>query len=162
MANSINLTNQKFYTIAQVEQYFGSKAVGFGLASDWTSIDVPHVLVTMVKCGIEEIWAVVLESPIGNDVPSNVASTVQRAIYNISAKNTSLDQTKYLDVKFCGEGRYESDWFRNHGSSFGQYMYTIETFLKHAYKNGIDGAAWLIDNGYQNPQTISAIAKEWP
>jgi len=161
MANSITI-NQKFYTTAQVEAHFGAKVVSCGLASDWMSIDVPHVVVTMDRgCYGEEQWIFVFESPVEvAEVPASIADRADWAITSIKKANQSLTHTRSLDVTFCGEGRYESDWFRN-GHMAGMSIDYIGKFLSLAYKNGVDGCAWLVNRGYEAPLQMSDAARGW-
>jgi hypothetical protein len=161
MAKSIP-TNQTFSDLAEVEAFFGAKWMECGLASEWTSIDVPHVLVAMDRgrYGMEQ-WFFVFEPPIeGAGVPSFMADRVDCAITAIREANKSLAESRSLDIKFRGEGRYESDWFRNGIFPEGAIA-SVTKFLALAYRNGVDGCAWLIDRGYEAPLGMSDAAREW-
>jgi hypothetical protein len=163
MANSINL-NQKFSTMSQVQTYFGDNAriVSYGLASDFTLIEVDHYTFTRSSIYGDEAYIVVIEladTVETSFIPSNVADTVQRAVNNIKSFNVGVVQGRELDKRFSGCGRYESDTFRNTSCAVAQH--TIGEFVKHAYKNGIDAIGYLNAWGFESAAVLSESAKGW-
>lgn len=161
MANSINL-NQTFSNMSQVQAYFGenAKIVSYGLASDWTTIDVDHYTFTRSSVYGEETYIVVVEF-VGDakDAPASIVEKVERAIEGIKTFNLKIETGRALDKQFSGEGRYECDTFRN--VSCGGAEHTILEFVKHSYRNGVDAIACLSGLGFESPAVMSEAAMGW-
>ena len=160
MANSITLT-KTFYSTKEAQAFINLPIKTFILASDWLSVEVDHVLVTIDRNGSVEVWLAVLGEGLGLDaVPSSVVLSVSQAINNIVKNNDRVQELRSFDFKMKSDGRYEADlWVA--GVSFPQDVAVVAQFVTDALGQGIDAMGILRSMGFVCGESPSPQAIGW-
>lgn len=160
MPNSITLT-KTFYSTKEAQAFINLPIKTFMLASEWLSVDVDHVLVTIDRNESAEVWLAVLGEGLGlDDVPASVYSSVSRAVKNIVKNNDRVQELRSFDLKMKSDGRYEADlWVA--GIPFAQDVAIVAQFVTDALGHGIDAMGILRSMGFVCGEFPSPQAIGW-
>jgi len=158
--NSITLT-KTFYSTKEAQAFINLPIKTFMLASDWLSVDVDHVLVSVDRDGTAELWLAVLGDGLGLDsVPSSVVSSVSRSVNNIVKNNDRVQELRSFDLRMKSDGRYEADlWVA--GIPFAQDTAIVAQFVTDALGHGIDAMGILRSMGFACGESPSPQAIGW-
>jgi hypothetical protein len=100
-------------------------------------------------------------APEHSKLPEKVLAATKAAIAAIKKANEMLEIGRNLDQRHGGDGRYEADTWRLHGSRVESALEKLDQYRSHAPEHGVDFDKVLAELEYVAPLEITSAAQEW-